>query len=60
MKHVIIAGIMAALLATGAAPRSAQTAAKAGMSLGSVTINHKVSADGKAARRRHLPGAPDG
>ena len=48
MKHVILAGFMAAMLATGAAPVSAQTAAKAGMSLGSVTINHKVTADGKA------------
>lgn len=48
MKHVIFTGIMAAMLATGAAPASAQTAAKAGMSLGSVTITHKVTADGKA------------
>jgi len=48
MKHVILAGFMAAMLATGAAPVSAQTAAKAGMSLGTVTINHKVTADGKA------------
>jgi len=48
MKHVILAGFMAAMLATGAAPASAQTASKAGMSLGSVTINHKVTADGKA------------
>jgi len=48
MKHVIFAGIMAAMVATGAAAASAQTASKAAMSLGSVTINHKVSADGKA------------
>jgi hypothetical protein len=48
MKHVIFAGIMAAMLATGAAPASAQSGSKAAMSLGSVTINHKVSADGKA------------
>ena len=48
MKQVIFAGIIAAVLATGAAPASAQTASKAGMSLGSVTINHKVTADGKA------------
>jgi hypothetical protein len=48
MKHVIFAGILAATLAANAVPATAQTASKPGTSLGSVTINHKVSADGKA------------
>jgi hypothetical protein len=47
MKHVIFAGILAATLAAGTIPATAQTASKQGTSLGSVTINHKVSADGK-------------
>jgi len=47
MKVTIFAGILAVTLAAGAGPAAAQTASKPGMSLGSVTINHKVSADGK-------------
>jgi hypothetical protein len=48
MKQVIFAGVLAAVLATGVAPASAQTASKQGTSLGSVTINHKVTANGEA------------
>jgi hypothetical protein len=47
MKHVILAGLIAAVLATGAAPASAQSASNSGTSLGTVTINHKVTLDGK-------------
>ncbi|MQA29054.1 MAG: hypothetical protein GEU82_04335 [Luteitalea sp.] len=48
MKQVIFAGFLAAALATGSAPALAQTASKPATSLGSVTINHKVMADGQA------------
>jgi len=48
MKHVIFAGILAATLAAGTVPAAAQAASKQGTALGSVTINHKVTADGKA------------
>jgi hypothetical protein len=47
MKDVIFAGILAFTMASGAVTAAAQTASKPGTSLGSVTINHKVSADGK-------------
>jgi hypothetical protein len=47
MKHVIFAGVLAAIMATGIAPASAQTASKQGTSLGTVTIKHQVMADGK-------------
>jgi hypothetical protein len=47
MKHVIFAAVLTAVLAAGAIPAAAQGASKAGTSLGSVTINHKVTVNGQ-------------
>ena len=46
MKHMILTGILAAMLVVPALPAQAQ-ASKASTSLGSVTLNKKVMADGK-------------
>jgi hypothetical protein len=47
MKKVVLAGVLIAALGIITAPASAQTAAKGGTSLGSITLSHKVMADGK-------------
>jgi hypothetical protein len=51
MKQVFLAGAMVAAVTFAAFPvhaqRSQQSAAKAGTSLGSITLNHKVMADGQ-------------
>lgn len=47
MKHVILTGVLLAALALPAADLSAQSATTRGTSLGSVTLNKKVMADGQ-------------
>ena len=47
MKHVVLAGILVAVLTAPAATLSAQQPSKAGMALGSVTLPKKVLADGQ-------------
>jgi hypothetical protein len=49
MKHVFLAGALVAALTVAASPvRAQQGAAKAGASLGAVTLTHKVMANGQS------------
>src|SRR5205814_1410789 len=47
MRSVFLVGALVAALGLPVAPASAQTGSKGGTSLGSVTLNKKVMADGK-------------